>query len=159
MTTRILVVANRTAATHRLLDEVARRSAQAPCEFALLVPATPGSRPDWTLENALPLLSRSARRPVKGIEGGEDALEAVRDALATAPFDEVIVSTLAPRLSRWLRTDLPRRIAALGLPVTVITPRKPPRTLTGTAEMSIFPEAGVRADTERGRGWLDPPPT
>ena len=71
-------------------------------------------------------------------------------------YDEVIVSTLSPKTSRWLRRDLPRKIEALGLPVTVIGARKP-RVKTG--EMLIFPEAGVRAGKEVGRGWLDPPST
>ena len=66
----------------------------------------------------------------------------------------MIVSTLSPKTSRWLRRDLPRKIEALGLPVTVIGARKP---TVKTGEMLIFPEAGVRAEKEVGRGWLDPP--
>jgi hypothetical protein len=38
-------------------------------------------------------------------------------------FDEIIVSTLRPRMSKWLRRDLIRRIEGLGLPVTAIVPR------------------------------------
>ena len=36
-------------------------------------------------------------------------------------FDEVIISTLTARISRWLRLDLPSKVAGLGLPVTTVT--------------------------------------
>jgi nucleotide-binding universal stress UspA family protein len=54
--------------------------------------------------------------------GADDPLQATRTALeAQAPVDEVIVSTLPSGLSRWLRMDLPNRIARLtDVPVTTL---------------------------------------
>jgi hypothetical protein len=119
---RILIVANRTAATPLLIETVRERAAVEPCTFALLIPNEPRKGgADWTLETATPLLERAAGAPVEGIIGEEDPLEAVRSALADPGFDEVIVSTLPKRVSEWLRRDLPHRIEKLGVPVTTVS--------------------------------------
>jgi hypothetical protein len=123
--TRILIVANRTAAAPRLLDEVRRRAEAGPCRFALLIPdVRVKGAADWTLEIALPLLQRAAKSQVQGLLGGPEPLASVKQALAEGEYDEIIVSTLPRRFSRWLRHDLIAQISQLGLPVTVVTPRK-----------------------------------
>ena len=121
---RVLVVANRTAATPDLLDAVKRYAGEQPSAFALLIPdAARSEHTDWTLELALPLLQRAAGGPVQGLTGSPgDPFDAIRTVLAEERYDRVIISTLPRRVSKWLRRDLPRRVEALGVPVEVITP-------------------------------------
>jgi hypothetical protein len=131
---RVLVVANRTAATPALIEAVRERAARGPCEFMLLVPNPvhglhrsvdaldqPTSEAEATLELALPLLSEAAGSPVDGMVGDFEPLAAVEDAVNASHYDEVIISTLPTRVSRWLHLDLPRKVAGLGLPVTTVT--------------------------------------
>lgn len=142
-TTRILVVANRTATTPRLLNEVRRRADGGPCAFTLLIPdATDRKRADWTLDAALPLLKRAARGPVVSFVGGPDPFDAVQNAVRDGNFDEIIISTLPKRTSKWLRRDLIRRVKALGLPVTAVVPRELDKSSTLVALASTPGSAG-----------------
>ena len=131
---RVLVVANRTAATPALLDAVRERAARGPCTFTLLVPHTAKglhrlvdpedqgqSEAEEILDLALPLLEDAAGAKVEGMVGDPEPLAAIQDAVNVHGFDEIILSTLPKRVSRWLRLDLPHKAAGLGLPVTTVT--------------------------------------
>ncbi|HSD76037.1 MAG TPA: hypothetical protein VLA98_01485 [Solirubrobacteraceae bacterium] len=131
---RVLVVAHKTAATPALLQAVRDRAARAPATFTLLVPkaahgltriADPEDVEDTeardTLALAIPLLEDAAGGPVDGLVGVASPLEAIEDAVHLHGFDEIILSTLPARVSRWLHLDLPHKLNGLGLPVTTVT--------------------------------------
>jgi hypothetical protein len=121
---QVLVVASKTATSARLMQAIDGRAAAGPCQFTLLVPdAKDGENANRTLKAALPAMRRAAGGPVKGLVGGPDPFEAVQDAVREGDFDEIIVSTLPRRASRWLRRDLISRVEGLGLPVTPVVPK------------------------------------
>jgi hypothetical protein len=137
--TRVLVVAHKTAATQPLLDAVQERALRGPCTFTLLVPnAAHGlhkfvdpedqsaSEAQAVIDHALPLLSKAAGTPVEGIVGDPDPGAAVQDAINARGFDEVIISTLPAKVSRWLKLDLPSKLSGTGLPITTVTPSEVP---------------------------------
>jgi hypothetical protein len=130
----VLIVAYRTAATPLLLNAVRARAGRSLCSFTLLVP-----RPYWdpdteeaevTLELAIPLLEEAAGGHVDGLIGDNDPFVAVREAVTSVGIDEILISTLPARVSRWLHRDLPHRVEMFGLPVTVVTAQQSERTLT-----------------------------
>jgi hypothetical protein len=135
----VLIVARRTADSPELIEAVADRASEGPCNFTLLVPAFPrglhqvGERTDAgqraaerRIAIAVPLLSRAAGAEVVAVVGDPRPLVAVRDALELMGFDEVILSMLPAHASRWLQLGLPHKIRALGVPVIeVITSEQP----------------------------------
>jgi hypothetical protein len=131
----VLVVAHKTAATRPLLDAVRARSQRGPSVFTLLVPNTThglhkvvdpqdqsAGEAQAVIDRAVPALSEAAGGPVEGMVGDPDPVAAVQDAINLHSYDEVIISTLSARLSRWLKLDLPSKVAGMGLPVTTVTP-------------------------------------
>ncbi len=131
---RVLVVANRTAATPALIAAVRERAERGPAQFTLLVPNTssgverfadPEDHADTeaqnTLELALPLLEEAAGGEVTGMVGAPEPMDAIQDAVNLHGFDEIILSTLPKRVSRWLHLDLPSKLNVLGLPITTVT--------------------------------------
>jgi hypothetical protein len=130
MPRNVLLVANRTAPSHRLRRAVAERAqAQDTC-FHLVVPAEPRGlhrivdpevagrdAAQERLEGALPGLCAAAGSEVTASVGDAEPLCAIADALSDGDFDEIVISTLPRQLSRWLRLDLPSKVRGLGLPV------------------------------------------
>lgn len=132
---RVLVVANRTATTEPLLTAIRDRAAAGPVTFHLVVPAMARglhrivdpevagqSEAAVRLDLSLEELSAAAGTPVTGHVGDANPVAAISDALHGGPFDEIIISTLTYRLSRWMRIDLPSKVRSIGLPVTHVTP-------------------------------------
>jgi nucleotide-binding universal stress UspA family protein len=142
---RYLVVANQTLGGEALWEAIRERMARGDCHFHLVVPATPTAQldpsftaeaePD-TRERGEDLGRRLARQrmrqqldqmrelgaSVSGEIGVADPVDAVRVVLHRWEFDEVILSTLPGRRSRWLAADLPTKIRrGFKLPVTQIT--------------------------------------
>ena len=128
---RILLVANRTASTEALRDAVRARIARGPATFHLVVPAHPhglhrvvdpqegdAGAAREILERALPGLSEAAGAPVTGHVGDAEPLMAIEDAVNRDRFDEIVISTLPRRISRWLHLDLVSKARGIGLPVT-----------------------------------------
>jgi hypothetical protein len=127
---RVLVVADRTAATPTLLAAVRERAGRGAATFQPVVPATPRGlhrivdpevsgrdEAEDNLRLALPLLAEACGDAVEGHVGDADPLAAIHDAHHAQPFAEIIVSTLPSRLSLWMRLDLPSKARALGVPV------------------------------------------
>jgi hypothetical protein len=134
--TRVLIVAARTAATPGLMEAVRERAARGACTFTLLVPnPTHGlhsvvdpedqgtGEAQTIIELALPLLEEAAGGNVETMVGDHRPLDAVQDAINLHGFDEIILSTLPTRVSKWLKLDLPSKVGGLGLPVTTVTAR------------------------------------
>jgi hypothetical protein len=134
---RVLVVAHKTAATPALIAAVRERAARGPCSFTLLVPRmahgldratapedADASEAEQVIALAVPLLEEAAGAHVDSMVGDPEPLNAVQDAVNLHGFDEIIISTLPARVSRWLRLDLPHKLEGLGLPVTTITAKE-----------------------------------
>jgi hypothetical protein len=131
----VLIVANRTSDSPALLEAVRDRASRGPARFHLVVPASPlglhklvdpedhgREEAIANLRAALPALSVAARSEVTGHVGDPNPVAALEDAVHEGSYDEIIVSTLNSRVSRWMRLDLPSKASHLGLPVTHVSP-------------------------------------
>lgn len=131
-TRQILLVANRTACGEHVRTAIESRASEGPCEVMLLVPAVRPRR-GWTWDEQaarrdarLRMAAAAATLRRSGVDvstvlGDFKPLDAIRDELRFHHYDEIIISTFPARISRWLRQDLPSRVAAeTAIPVTYI---------------------------------------
>ena len=143
----VLIVANQTIGGDDLSAAIAERVASGPCAFHLLVPIPPTPSaaiaaglaavesaasvivdlPDQKvvaaerLESGLQWL-RTHGATAHGEVGCTDTFAAVTAVVQRGGIDEILVSTLPSRLSRWLKQDLPHKLEkAVTIPVSVVT--------------------------------------
>jgi GABA permease len=151
---RYLVVANQTLGGEQLRSELRKRVEEGPSSFYVLVPntraahyhvvpAAGGMVPMPTMVGEGPETDEEATAEARdrldrllatlkgmGVEaeghlGGHHPFEGVEEAFADHEFDEVIVSTLPRRVSRWLQSDLPHRVERrYDVPVTTVTSKR-----------------------------------
>ena len=139
---QLLVVANLTESTPRLLEEVERR-ARTGCAFKLIVPPERHpDAPDWTHEEALDLVRRGAKgRPVELVDCGPDAVATIDELVHAGACDEILLSTPREHHPHWHRHGLTKQIQSLGIPVTVIPPDP-----SGWSYAHGFPDEWVRIE-------------
>jgi hypothetical protein len=146
---RYLIVTDHALDDQQLAATVQQSLAAGPCQFYLLVLATPVGTKDRVVWGALSGSSASAPNPGPAEEQGWDRareqladglvrvrklgadadgetgeahpLQVIGEVLARRPCDEIILATAPHRMTRLLAMDLQHRVhRSFGLPVTVL---------------------------------------
>jgi hypothetical protein len=137
---RYLVVANRTLAGAHLLETLTELTEHDRCVFHVVVPAEHPRDHAWSDGEARAAATERLERAlarfavldaeVDGEVGDADPSMAVEDVLMRgASWDGIVVSTLPPGPSRWLKLDLPNRLAGrTGLRVIHVIGQPEPAT-------------------------------
>ena len=118
---RYLVVANQTLGGEALLAHIREAMSLGGCAFHLVVPATPAKDHLTYTEGEARALAEERLRDglarlraeganVTGEVGDASPMPAIDDAMRHETFDEVILSTFPPSISRWVKLDLPQRV-------------------------------------------------
>jgi hypothetical protein len=128
---RLLAVAHQTAEADEFLAAVRSAAENDHAEVVLLVPATPVKHlTSWTQGESHAIAREkadAARRQLEesGVDvvdarvGDPDPYQAILDSVNVEDFDQIIVSTFPPGISRWLGADLINRLGrSVSVPVT-----------------------------------------
>jgi hypothetical protein len=117
---RLLVVGNRTLGDPAILETISQRAGPGRIEVHVVAP-TGSSSDDGAEERLAHQLAalRAAGWSATGEIVSSRPVTAVRETVRTRPVDEIILATLPPGLSGWLRIDAVARIERLThIPVT-----------------------------------------
>lgn len=144
---RYLVVAHQTATSPELTQRVRDLAADDPqSEFVLIVPATPIEHMlTWsegeakanarrTADEAKSRLEAMGARIVRAQEGDPSPLAAIADELQehAGEYDAIVISTLPPGISRWLKLDIPHQAKRrFGLPIIHVAATRQPAPAQG----------------------------
>ena len=142
----VLVLANVTATSQELLDVMRARAEKEPTVFTLIVPAThsAGGRAGASeqLSEALENL-RAVGLEVEGTVCDPDPMIAATEAWDPMRFDEIIISTLPMKLSKWLGAGLPERVSKLTGALVTHVVSEPPRPPVETVPAPPHEDRGV----------------
>jgi predicted RNase H-like HicB family nuclease len=136
---RYLVVTHKTALSRDLQSRVRALIEQdAAAEFTVLVPEDPGTPVTWEGEtvNAAEQRAEAAKAAleetvrasvVRTAVGAADPVQAIADELRAQPgYSTLVICTLPPGVSRWLKLDLVHRAKRrFGLPVIHVVAEVP----------------------------------
>jgi hypothetical protein len=106
---RLLVIANQTAGSAELRSELQERCRKRPTAVMLLLPHRYTAEAEDRLARALAEL-REDGVEADGRLSNPDPFMAAHEEWDPATYDEILISTLPSSKSRWLSSDLPRRI-------------------------------------------------
>ena len=142
----VLVLANVTATSQELLGVMRSRAEREPITFTLVVPAShsAGGRAaaEAHLGDALEKL-RDGGLEVNGEVRDADPLIAVTEAWDPKRYDEIIISTLPMKFSKWLHAGLPERVSKLTGALVTHVVSEPPRPVAAPVPAPEHEDRGV----------------
>jgi len=143
---RVLVLANVTATSQELLEVMRSRAQSEAMEYTLIVPAahSEGGRAAARaqLGDALTQL-QAAGLDVAGEVRDADPLVAVTEAWDPKRYDEILISTLPMKFSKWMHAGLPERISKLTGALVTHVVSQPPRPVAAAAPAPEHEDRGV----------------